>query len=139
MSDNQNFDEKADALGKPIEEPNVKVRAKPVQRDLPKKQASGRKRAEGDNDTNRKVAKKVEENVEKIVKDAAKKAGSKPGATRQDQFDAAKEAADTEAESIPRQRVKEFSVTVGDEHSENTTKHVPKDGGPPPDEATDDN
>lgn len=138
MSDGTNpADDKADALRKPIPDPKVDVKAKPVRRNLPKKKAPDRKAVESDNDTNEKIAEKVEENVTKKVKEAVKKAGEKPGATRKDQFDAAKEAADDESAAIPRQRVKEFSVTVGDEYSENTTTHVPQDGGPPADESDD--
>jgi len=140
MSDKRNdADEKADAMRKPMADPKVDVKVKPVSRDLPKKRHPDRKRAEEDNAvTNPNTAKKVKENVTKKVKDAIKKAGENPGATRKEQFKAAEKAANDEAGSIPRQRVKEFTVTVGDKYSENTTTHVPKDGGPPPDESSDD-
>lgn len=138
MSDKKNVtdgDQAATDKDKPMEDPEVRVRVRPVRhktkRNMPREQ---RQKAGRQNDENRELADKIEKNLEKEIERKVKDAGEKPGATRQDQYDAADKAAEDAASQTSRRKINKIDYAVGDSDGFHHEEVEPKEGAPPDDE-----
>ena len=120
---------------KPMKDPAVVVRAHPVRRRISKRAPPEEKRqARRQNEENEELAGKVERALEKEIRHKVGEAGTKPGATREDQYDAADDAAKEAASQTSRRKINKIDYGVGDKGGIHEGEVTPEEGAPPDDE-----
>lgn len=127
-------DEAAENADKPMEDPRVRVRVRPVKHKTKGRPREERRKAQKQNEENRKLAEKVEDNLERQVEEKVEEAGARPGGTRKDQYKAADKVVDDAAGQVSRRKINEIDVTVEDSRDGHRTQAIPHEGEPPPDE-----